>query len=121
MTQGAIDLDLLRRDKAAAVAALEAAAGTTSLCALSRSGRSHPAAKYHEGAVAALGDVRRALTTAARGTLARDVAVHVSAGWTARFERMTDPGRDWQAYYTGGIEALDRLIDRPAQTDPGAD
>jgi hypothetical protein len=113
MTQGAIDLDLLRRHEAAAVAAFEAGTGSTSLCTLSRSGRSHPAAKYHEGAVAALGDVRRALTTSAPGTLATDVAAYISAGWTARFERMTRPGRDWQAYYTGGIEALDRLIDMP--------
>jgi hypothetical protein len=79
---------------------------------VSRSGRSQPASKYHEGAVAALADVRRALTRAEPGMPGREVAAQVRGCWAAGYETMADPGRDAQAYYTGGLEALERLAHR---------
>ena len=48
----------LRQD---AVRHLTLLAGDASMCAIGRSGRSFPAAKYHEGRQAAAGQVRRAL------------------------------------------------------------
>lgn len=56
--------DLVRRLEADAIGRLTAAAGNDSLCTLSRSGEPRPAAKYHEGAAAALAQVRRAVDKA---------------------------------------------------------
>ena len=56
--------DLLERATALrqdAVHHLTLLAGDASMCAIGRSGRSFPAAKYHEGRQAAAGQVRRAL------------------------------------------------------------
>jgi hypothetical protein len=92
--------------------ALQATVGTGSPYTLSRSGRSQPAAKYHEGAVAALADIRRALTRAEPGMLGWEVAAQVRGCRAAGYETMADPGRDAQAYYGGGLEVLDRLAQR---------
>jgi hypothetical protein len=78
----------------------------------SRSGRSQPASKYYEGAVAALADVRRALTRAEPGMPGWEVAAQVRGCRAAGFETMADPGRDALAYYRGGLEVLDRLAQR---------
>jgi len=96
------------------MAGLQAAVDTAIPCPLLRSGRSHPAAKYHEEAVAALDDVRRALIRAATGTRAGEVAAHVCTNWTTRLGN-DQPGQDWQAHSVGGIEALDRLTGRPTR------
>lgn len=50
---------VLARHLAGAQQALQAVADNRSMCAIGRSGQSFPAAKYHEGAVIALTELRR--------------------------------------------------------------
>ncbi len=107
---GADELLALVRDRErAALEALTQATGNTSLCALSRSGTPHPAAKFHEGAVAALADVRR---TVARqpGTSPTDALAVARVAWESN-AALAARGRDWAAYYAGGVEALDLLAE----------
>jgi len=92
-------LERLAASRAAALEALTRASGSDSLCTLSR--EQLPAAKYHEGAVAALGDALRA---ARRGDPEPDPA-HWGAAFAARAE--TDPS--WRVYLVGGRDALTRL------------
>lgn len=82
--------------------ALQEAAGTTAPCAIGRGGESWPAVKYHEGAVVALREVRRAADDPrARATRLLEV-------WTGaqREARSAGMGGDWTAYRAGGIDAL---------------
>jgi hypothetical protein len=103
---------------------LTALAGDASMCAIGRSGRSFPAAKYHEGRQAAAGQARRVLrgspasTTSSAGSDglasggkgADDSVAEALAGVTSEWRRMlTDAeakGPDWVAYATGGLDAL---------------
>lgn len=100
-------LELVRARERAALAALVAATGETSLCALSRSGTSHPAVKFHEGAVSALADVRRTETSQPTTGPADAIAL-ARARWEDN-AALAERGRDWAAYYAGGVEALDLL------------
>ncbi len=97
--------ELATRLRSAAVAALTALTGAAdgaSMCAIARSGRSFPAAKYHEGRAAALGQLRRAKGGAtALGEL--------SASWAAQAEAMAARdglSPDWAAYFAGACDAL---------------
>jgi hypothetical protein len=101
---------VVERLEQSALADLAAATGDTSLCALARSGRSHPAAKFHEGAARALADVRRGLRRADGGGVGA-VSAQVRKRWLADQEAMASRGRDWAAYYAGGLDALDWLAD----------
>ena len=93
----------------AALADLAGATGDTSLCTLARSGRSHPAAKFHEGAARALADVRRGLRRAPDDPTG--VRRQVAEKWVADQEALAPRGRDWEAYHAGGLDALERLAD----------
>lgn len=96
------DVERLERIAAARAAALEAltrASGTDSLCTLSR--ERLPAAKYYEGAVAALGDALRA---ARRGDPEPD-----PTQWGAAFAARAADDLSWRAYLTGGRDALTAL------------
>lgn len=86
-------------ERAAALTALMATAAGDSLCTLSRERLS--AAKYHEGAVAALGDAMRAVQA--------DRTPPESATWGAQWQRLADSDPGWRAYLAGGREALGRL------------
>ena len=91
--------------------ALTAAVGDWSLCAISRSGESWPAAKYHEGALVALRDVRRAAgdrPAAARRLLAE---------WRRPRARALEMGGDGVAYRAGGVDALGVYLDRVDASD----
>jgi hypothetical protein len=101
---------------------LTSLAGDRSLCAIARSGESFPAAKYAEGALSALTEVRR---TIRRDTTSGDEVVVVVATvhtvldrWDDRARGMADAGQDWVAYLRGGQDALmslaEDLRDRPA-------
>jgi len=79
--------------------ALSHAAHGSSLCTLDR--QQVPAAKYYEGAVAALGDTVRALR---RGDTLPD-----ASRWGERWQRYADVDPGWRAYLAGGREALRRL------------
>jgi hypothetical protein len=88
----------LRRD---ALTHLSALAGNASMCAIGRSGRSFPAAKYHEGRAAAAAQVVR--------SRAADPVASVRSEWAAMLERSASLGSDWQAYASGGLDALAEL------------
>jgi hypothetical protein len=112
--------DLLDERIARAEATLDAAAGSASLCTVSRSGTPMPGVKYPEGAWVALRDVRRSMTSAGgieaalrevRQRWASDLAHHTAAG----------SGPDWLSYLTGGLDALDALaenVDSPNVDTP---
>lgn len=90
-----------------ATTALDAAAGSSSLCSLSRSGVPMPGIKYPEGAWTALREVKRS------GDDVTATAAAVRAKWQADLDRYVERGSgpDWIAYLTGGIDALDALLD----------
>ena len=107
-------MTLLDDHLARSEAALVEAAGDRALCAVARSGVAVPAVKYHEGARAALADVRR------RGSgepLATAVTA-VRAAWQAQHERGVPAGREWEAYRTGGLDALEALAAELAAVHP---
>ena len=111
---------------------LTALAGDASMCAIGRSGRSFPAAKYHEGRQAAAGQARRLLRNSPGGTSAGSPAGSASpsemdgaggsvaaalAGVTSNWQQMLADaeakGPDWVAYATGGLDALAEISDQP--------
>jgi hypothetical protein len=113
MNDAAGQVDLLaevRRREEAATTALARAAGNTSLCALSRSGASHPAVKFHEGAAAALAQVRRLLTRQTDAPSAGAIDA-VREDWNDQNAALAQRSRDWAAYHAGGLEALDGLAE----------
>lgn len=87
-----------------ATRAWAAAVGGQSACALAKSGQSHPAAKFHEGAAAALAGLARALR-ADRGD-PRAMVEQAQAAWTEQNAAQAARSRDWAAYEAGGAEAL---------------
>jgi hypothetical protein len=93
---------------------LTALAGSRALCAIARSGDSYPAAKYAEGAVSALAEVRR---SARRQDILDDpvrlaaLTGAIATRWKERADRMIDAGRDWAAYLSGGSDALTALVE----------
>ena len=103
-------MDVLDRHIFEAEATLTAAAGSASLCTVSRSGRPMPGVKYPEGAWVALRDVRRALSATDGMSAALD---EVRQRWAADLARHTDAGSgpDWLSYLTGGLDALDALAE----------
>lgn len=89
-----------------AAQSLTAVTGTDSLCTLTR--ERLPAAKYHEGAFAALGEALRAAR--ARQPLP------VASGWGERWSRLAESDAAWRAYLVGGREALSALaVEREAR------
>jgi len=111
--------------RADAVRHLTALAGDASMCAIGRSGRSFPAAKYHEGRQAAASQVRRAVRSGAPRSgapqSADDVPVtepqvlaDVRGQWQQTLESAQSKGPDWVAYATGGLDALSDITDASA-------
>lgn len=103
-------MELLDRRISDAEATLSAAAGSASLCTVSRSGTPMPGVKYPEGAWVALRDVRRAVP--ATGDVS-DALDEVRQRWSADLASHTDAGSgpDWLSYLTGGVDALDSLAE----------
>jgi hypothetical protein len=92
-----------------ASSALDAAAGTSSLCSLSRAGVPMPGLKYPEGAWAALREVkRRARSGADVSVSASEVLERWRADLVSHEQRGSGP--DWIAYLTGGVDAVDALL-----------
>lgn len=92
-------LEAIEAARAEALDSLSAAASGASLCTLR--GERLPAAKYHEGAVAALGDARRAVRD---GQAAPD-----PESWGAQWAEFAERDDGWRAYVTGGRAALASL------------
>ena len=89
---------------------LTALAGDASMCAIGRSGRSFPAAKYHEGRQSAASQVRRALRSGTPVT-ASVVVTTVRADWEQMLAGAPSKGPDWLAYATGGLDALAEITE----------
>ena len=87
--------------RADAVRHLTVLAGDASMCAIGRSGRSFPAAKYHEGRQSAASQVRRVART---GQLSGLTAVLDE--WQRTMTHAQAKGPDWVAYASGGADAL---------------
>ncbi|MCM0619488.1 hypothetical protein [Nocardioides bruguierae] len=109
---------LVRAHRACAQDALAEALGGQSLCHLARSGHPLPAAKFHEGAVTALGLVlreqRRRLAAPAEDTTLLVVVEQVRDAWWAEQAPLAARGPAWDAYATGGDEALKDLLEELA-------
>ena len=111
-----------------ALASLGVATGGASLCSPSRAGTPVPAVKYHEGAVSALAEVRRALTARADDPGAalepRTVLIQIRSRWRAQSCTPGRTGPAWAGYLAGGLDALDLLVNdgdgRAAQAAEGS-
>lgn len=100
-------IDCATELRADATRHLTALAGNASMCAIGRSGRSFPAAKFHEGRQAAAGEVRRALR---RDPDADSETLQViTAEWDRALRDAEAKGPDWVAYASGGLDALAEL------------
>lgn len=96
---------------------LTAAVGGASLCAISHSAGSVPAAKHLEGRMAALMALRRSLR---RGDRLKASLAGLLDEWRRGLDDVMarDAGPDWRAYRAGGVDELEELADRLA--DPAA-
>ena len=92
-------LDHIAAARCSTLGALNKSAGGDSLCRLAR--ERLPAVKYHEGAVAALGDALRAERIGSLPPLADR--------WGAAFAVRAEHNAGWRAYLVGGREALASL------------
>lgn len=92
-----------------AVRHLTLLAGDASMCAIGRSGRSFPAAKYHEGRQSAAGQVRRLAQDADQDD--EEGLARLRQQWNQTLVDAEAKGRDWVAYATGGLDALAELAD----------
>jgi hypothetical protein len=74
-----------------------------------------PGAKYYEGAAAALAEARRAIEALEDGPdggqSARAVLLDVRARWRAQSRTRGRTGPDRTGYLTGGLAALEEMID----------
>ncbi len=100
---GASDVSTLDDLVERAVVDLTAASGGQALCAISRSGRPAPAAKYHEGRWAALTELRR---SSPEGEVS--AARAVQDRWRQELQTLLQREADanWLAYAEGGVDAL---------------
>lgn len=78
-------------------------------CALAKDGRSYPAGKYHEGRVAALGELMRRLPPDPDPAEATVVARRLAVAWAARVQPGGGANREWESYRAGGLHALREL------------
>ena len=93
--------------------------GDSNSCSLAKDGRSHPAAKFQEGRVAALGELSRGISDDTEAALICAAATSVKMRWADQGMPGARPDRDWEAYLAGGIRAMTEVITtrlRPAAT-----
>ncbi len=100
--------DLLERRLATVEQELTAAAAGASLCAISRSAGSVPEAKYLEGRMAAIREIRRAART---GRPIDEILDERVDHWRAELALVDtrSMGSDWRAYRAGGVDELESL------------
>lgn len=91
--------------------------GEASACTLSKNGTPHPAAKFSEGTVAALGELARRLTGETGHAEAAGVAAEIGARWAGEVLPGGPQARDWGAYRAGGIQALTEIAVEIAPRD----
>lgn len=86
--------------------------GDSTSCALAKDGRSHPAGKFQEGKVAALGELSRQITDATDAGIICAAAAAVRIRWADQVMPGAGSDRDWEAYRAGGIQAMTALLTR---------
>jgi hypothetical protein len=94
--------------------ALTASSGGRAVCAISWSADSRPAAKYREGAMSSLAELRRHLRRDHVPDTVEDVVAalaDVRNRWRKRQAEMAAAGPEWEVYFRGGLDALDTLAD----------
>jgi hypothetical protein len=103
------DLDHLEQRLADLERQLGRLAGDASLCAISKSGGQVDGAKYLEGRMVAVLEVRRAVRRG--GDLAAQAAAALE-DWTSELDaaRARALGRGWIAYRAGGVDELTELV-----------
>ena len=84
--------------------------GDEASCALAKDGRSHPAAKFQEGKVAALGELSRKIADDTDPGLISATAAAVKVRWADQIRPGAGRDRDWEAYRAGGIQAMTEII-----------
>ena len=80
--------------------------GDTTACAIAKDGRSYPAGKFHEGRIAALGELLRRIDADSSAERIADAAAELRADWERRPMPGAGESRDWESYRTGGVQAL---------------
>jgi hypothetical protein len=120
----AVDPHAIATRLAAVETELAAAAGSSSLCALSRSGEQVDGVKHLEGRMAALMELRRTLR---RGGVIKVVVAELLSSWRAALDdvRRRDQGPSWVAYRAGGVDELLSVAEEletavPDAAPPGA-
>jgi len=83
--------------------------GDTTSCALAKDGRSHPAAKFQEGKVAALSELSRRIDDDTDAGPVTAEVIAVTTRWTEQTMPGARPNQDWAAYRAGGIQALTEI------------
>ncbi len=93
---------------------LTAASGGASLCVLSRSTGPVDGAKYLEGRMALLVELKRAVRREPQAPFA-DVADPIARQWRSDLQLQQERGaaRGWIAYRAGGVDELDDLLGSP--------
>lgn len=94
---------------AAVEAELTEAAGSASLCSLSRSGGRVDGVKHLEGRMAALMECRRHVAGADEPARELD-AISSRWRWELEASRTNDRGPSWIAYHAGGVDELEALV-----------
>ena len=83
--------------------------GDTTSCALAKDGRSHPAAKFQEGKVAALGELSRRIIDGTDTGQVKAEATALTVRWADQVMPGAGQDRDWEAYRAGGIQAMSEI------------
>ena len=83
--------------------------GDTTACAIAKDGRSYPAGKFHEGRIAALGELLRRIDADSSAERIADAAAELRADWERRPMPGAGESRDWESYRAGGVQALGEL------------
>ncbi len=106
MGDAAIDRSTVKRRRLEAAEELSMLLGDTTACAIAKDGRSYPAGKFHEGRIAALGDLLRRTDTASTAEGIADAATELRSEWEHRVVPGGGQSRDWESYRAGGVQAL---------------
>ena len=102
--------EILATRRALIEAELVAATGGASLCSISRSAGSVPAAKYLEGRLTAVRDLSRLVAKTTTKDPRHDIE-QLLPTWQQGLDHSHDHdrGTDWIAYFAGGVDELTEL------------
>ncbi|GAA4378550.1 hypothetical protein [Agromyces bauzanensis] len=109
-----VDRATVKRRRLEAAEELSMLLGDTTACAIAKDGRSYPAGKFHEGRIAALGDLMRRIDADSTAERIADAAVELRAEWEHRVVPGGGESRDWESYRAGGVQALGEFALRGA-------